>query len=432
MIRARSVGPGLKVRPRAFALLVVAGGLVFGAILFRTPVPLFAALPLVLLPVAVAAGRPAPPGPVDIAWSAEGLGPVLNVTGSLTGRFEAGAADVRLLPPPFPGATLSAPPRLERGPERIGFTFAWTLSVPLIGQLECPQVVWRDPLGLYDQVLDGAGPPLTVERYPPELHRLDSVHLDRTLQLPGEVRSRRIGPSGEFFGIRGAAPDEPLRQINWRASARVGRWLANDFQIDRTGDLLLLLDARPTPLGPVADERLLGVARAGVFGIAESLLRGKVRVGFASFGEFVQAVPLSTGRVHRIRIERAVLETRRSAVAGPPDRCTYGLRRYFRPGTTTLLVSAWEGDAGYHLLPFLRRAGFPSVLVSPSPLPLRRPAASGEPDLEATIVARLEQAERRARLASLWEHGPVVDWNDYWSLDGLVRFLKRPSRRRVS
>ncbi len=421
-----------RVRPRLFFLLGFAGLLAVGAILLRSPVPLLAALPLLVAPLSAAASRPPELGSVALRWEARGLGPELEVAGTLSGGLGSAASTILILPPPVPGGRLVRPPEYVRGPREISFTMAWTLHEPTITVLPPPLVVWRDPLGLLEHPLEGERPGLAIERYPPEVHRLGAIRLDRTLQLPGEVRSQRIGASGEFFGIREAAPDESPRQINWKASGRVGHLLANDFQIDRTGDILLLLDVRPSGLNAAVDEQLLGIARAGLFGIAGALLRGKVRVGFASFGEFVQAVPLSTGRIHRIRIERAVLSSQRSDIAAPPERCTFGLRRYFRPGLTTLLVSAWSGDPGGELLPYLRRSGFPSVLVSPSPLPLDRDPLERAPGEEETIVRRLEGAERRAHLAALWDHGPVIDWTDHWSLEPLVRFLRQPSRRRVA
>ncbi len=432
MSLSRPASGPLRLRPRTIVLLGFVGVLSVGAVLLHSPVPLLAALPLLVVPLAAAAASPGPRVRADLTWEAAGLGPELNLSGVLRGPFGSVAPNVEIVPDRFPGAVLAGPVRVEPGPSSIRFEFSWTLGEPTITRLDPPRVVWRDALGLVEEPLPGDRPGLAVERYPPELHRLGSVRLDRTLQLPGEVRSRRLGSSGEFFGIRDAAPNEPPRQINWRATARTGRLKANDFQLDRTGDLLLLLDVRPTSLGRVVDERLLGIARAGVYGIAESLLRGKVRVGYASFGEFVQGVPLSTGRAHRIRLQQAVLETRRADVAGPPDRCTFGLRRYFRPGLTTLVVSAWQGDAGFELLPYLRRGGYPSILVSPSPLSLGAVGPSEAPPHEERVVRRLERAERRARLAALWEHGPVIDWTEFWSLEGLVRFLRQPSRRRVT
>lgn len=432
---ALSAGIGsLRFLPRTFLLLSFVVVLVGGAVALRNPVPLLAAVPLLLVPVVAAGGRlqGSRSRSTDLTWEAEGAGAELEISGHLSGPFGGEAAGIDLVLPPISGATVTRPARLERAPEGIRFSLGLRLAEPSLSVFDPPAVVHRDPMGLTEEVLPGVRPGLTVERYPPELRRLGAAHLNGTLQLPGETRSHRLGPTGEFFGLRPAGPNESPRRINWRASARVGRLLANDFQVDRTGDILLLLDLRPTAFEREIDERLLGIARAGIYGIAESFLRTKVRVGYAAFGEFLDAVPLSTGRAHRLRIKEAILAGRRSEVAGPPERCTLGLRRYFRPGLTALIVSTVTGDPTFDLLPYLRRSGYPSILVTPSPFGLRTTAEPDEPSFEEVLARRLEQAGRRALLARLWEHGPVIDWADYWSLAGLARFLRQPVRRRVT
>ncbi len=422
-----------RLRPRAVLLIGFAGALVVGGVALRTPVPLLAAIPLLTVALAATWGSRGGTRSTDLTWEAGGLGPSLEIRGRLSGPFARGGEGIDVVVPPVPGATPRGPTRVVRSPEEILFSVDQTLAEPVISVLAPPRVVRHDPLGLAEGPIPGARPTLAVERYPPELTRLGSVRLDRTLHLPGESRSHRIGTSGEFFGVRVAAPGEPPRRINWRASARVGQLLANDYQLDRTGDILLLLDVRPTRFGRDVDERLLAISRAGLYGIAESFLRTKVRVGYARFGEFLEAIPLSTGRVHRIRVKQAVLESRRSEVAGPAERCAFQLRRYFRPGLTTLVISQATGDPGFDLLPYLSRGGFPSILVSPSPLGLRGSREEGsEPSVEEALARRLENAERRSRVAGSWEYGPVIDWTDYWSLAALERFLRQPTRRRVS
>ncbi len=416
---------------RAYLLLGLASLLVALAVALRNPVLLFAALPFLLAPLSAAVNAPRHLTRVDLSWQASGLGSDVELSGTLTGTFGDSIPDLFVALPQAAGTTELRPVRYRRAPGAIRFAVNWRFHEPTIMTLDAPQVVWRDSLGLSERLLDGARPPLPLERYPPELHGLATQRLARTTALPGETRSRRIGASGEFFGLRDALPHEPPRRINWRATARTGRPLANEYLLDRTGDLLLLLDVRPTALGPEYDERLLNVARAALYGMAESFLRSKVRIAYATFGEFVDAVPLSTGRAHRLRLLQAILASRRSEVAGPAERCAFGLRRFFRPGLTTLIVSAWPGDPVADLAPYVRRQGFPVIVLSPSPLPMREGLGALRPEDEE-LARRLERLERRERLATLWTHAPVVDWSDYWSLGALARLMREPPRRRVS
>lgn len=402
--------------------------LVVGVVL-RAAVPIFVALPLFVAPFAAALTGPRQALRADLDWRAEGAASDVRLVGTLRGSPTADLTDV-MLTFPRPGNLVERePPRIVRSRSSVRFELRWRAPFPTTAIADPPTIVWRDPLDLVEREVRGRRAPLVLDRYPPELLRLGAVRLERVLALPGETRSRRVGSAGEFFGIRDAAPTDPPRRINWRATARIGRLLSNEYELDRTGDVLLLLDARPTRLGRATDDVLLGAARAAAIGIAESFAREKARVGYASFGEFVEAFPLASGRGHRLRLREAIRSTRGSSVAGPSERCAATLSRFFPPGVTTILISSLTGDADADLVPYLRRRGYPTIVLSPSPSPV--PAAGvALPPEDERLAARLERLDRRQNLARVWTHAPVVDWEDFWSLGAFIRLLREPGRRR--
>jgi uncharacterized protein (DUF58 family) len=62
-----------------------------------------------------------------------------------------------------------------------------------------------------------------------------------------------LGLGTEFELIRDYQPDDDIRQVNWRATARLGRPMSNQYRLEQDRDLLLLLDAgrlSAAPLGP--------------------------------------------------------------------------------------------------------------------------------------------------------------------------------------
>lgn len=115
---------------------------------------------------------------------------------------------------------------------------------------------------------------------------------------------------------------------------------------------------------------------------------------------------------------------------GPPERFAISVRRFFPPGVFTILVSPLLEEDAVTVLPHLQRRGFPTVVLSPSPLPLL--GLSDVTD-EDRIAARLLRLVRRQRLGDVWRQAPVIDWDDYWSLGSLVQFLRNPAlgRRRA-
>ena len=424
-------GPtGLHWRPRALAVLAAGGLLLLVAIVARDPIPLFVALPLLLAPAAAALGAPRENPKVELRWSEAGAGAEVRVTGTVTSDPTVRPGDL-VVELSLPESLVErSPPTLAVRNGRVEFTTAWWAPEPMIAVVPAPTVVWRDPAGFVERPVEGVSGDLVVTRYPPELLRIGAVRLDRTTVLPGETRSRRIGATGEFFGIRVAQPEDPPRRLNWRASARAGRLLANEYALERTGDVVLLLDARPSELGSVVDERLLSIGRAAVEGIAESFLRVKSRVGIAVYGEFLDVVPLSTGRPHAFRIRNALLRARLAEAPGPSERCAVALRRYFPPGVTTIVFTSLADENARTLVSHVRRRGFHVVVLSPSPLRLL--AGRRLPPEDHELAERLARLVRRSEVARAWQDAPAIDWEEFSSLGGFVEFLRRPSVRRIA
>lgn len=78
----------------------------------------------------------------------------------------------------------------------------------------------------------------------------------------GEGRRRR-GPLGlgtDFESVRDYTPDDDIRQVNWRVTARVARPMSNQYRVDQDRDIVCVVDAgrlmaAPLP-GPEPQTRL--------------------------------------------------------------------------------------------------------------------------------------------------------------------------------
>ncbi len=416
-------------RPATYALFAAAAILFALGIVLKNPVPLFLGLPLLLTPISSALAQPKHTPTATLTWISDGVGGEVHIRGRVTPGPHLPSGEII---PEFqrpPSLVEQRAPELRYDASGISFDLFWETTRPCLLRVPIPQITWRDPIGLVDRPGRLEGSPLSVERFPPELMRIGSPPLRRTILVPGEVRSRATGRAGDFFSIRTAAPTDTPRQINWRATARRGRLLANEFYLERTGDVLLLLDLRPSPLGPERDSPLVSLAAAAAYGIAEAFLDEKARVGLAFFDEFVTALPLASGRTQRYRIREALRRAHPGISGGPEERCAISLRRYFPPGVMTILLSPLADEAAANLIPHLRLRGFPVIVLSPSPLPIlfERDGRSAPID---PIAARLMRLVRRSRIGEVWQDAPVVDWDNYWSLTGFVDLMSAPVRHR--
>jgi uncharacterized protein (DUF58 family) len=412
---------------RPAALLLIGVGIAFSAaaLIGRAPQLLFAALPLFLAPVAAWSALGEDPGPMRLAWHADVAGRDVVLEGELSASAGRPGPGLDLRCDPIPGVRSLEAPWFVREDRRVRFRLHWQAVHPLLARVAVPETFVGEPLGLARRTVEVAGDPLTIGCYPPEASRIGHIPVRRTTTLPGETPAAALGRSGDFFGVRPAGPGDEARQINPRASARLGRLCVNEFRPERSGDLVIVIDARPTSLGPASDRALLAMARAGALGLAHGFLDAKHRVGLAVFGEYLETVPLGTGRHQRWQIEALLARTEIAELGGPAERLAVSMRRSFPPGVPTLLVCPLVDEESFLVLPHLRRRGFPAVVLSPSPIPLIASALQG--DAEERLLMRLLRLVRRNQVARAWREAPTLDWEEYWHLEGLRGLLRAGS-----
>jgi uncharacterized protein (DUF58 family) len=113
----------------------------------------------------------------------------------------------------------------------------------------------RGPLGLVTRDRDGT-PEAEVRAYPDvaTARRLALAVRQGRFREPGRRSRGPLGLGTEFEAVRDHAPDDDLRHLNWRASARLGRPMTNTFRVEQERDVVCVLDtgrlmAAPLPGG---------------------------------------------------------------------------------------------------------------------------------------------------------------------------------------
>jgi len=103
---------------------------------------------------------------------------------------------------------------------------------------------WTGPLGFAATTqLYGEGTSLQVL---PQVHlaRDTQLHIDHLLHSrAGTMRHQRMGQSSNFLGLRPYQPGDPVRHIDWKATARRGRPVRREFELSQNQRLVVLLDA---------------------------------------------------------------------------------------------------------------------------------------------------------------------------------------------
>ncbi|HUR22458.1 MAG TPA: DUF58 domain-containing protein [Acidimicrobiales bacterium] len=156
-----------------------------------------------------------------------------------------------------------------------------------------PAVRATGPLGLgrWDH---NAGPDEEVLVYPdlPAARRLVLAVRQGRFRDQGRLSRGPLGLGTDFELVRDYVPDDDVRQVNWRATARMDRPMSNQYRVDQDRDVVCLVDAGRLMASPIGDRTRLDAALDGVTAVAMVADEVGDRCGAIAFDATVlRAVP---------------------------------------------------------------------------------------------------------------------------------------------
>jgi uncharacterized protein (DUF58 family) len=229
----------------------------------------------------------------------------------------------------------------------------------------------RDPLGLiaWESTAE-TRPQLRV--YPREDVLRRALQPVETQVYTGNEVARVKGEGIEFADIRAWTAGDPVKRINWRASARRGELLVNESHPERNTDVILFLDSFAEARR--GHEGTLDQAVRATATLADAYAKRRDRIGLIGFGGILRWLVPGTGLVQLYRIVDALLDTqivlsyywkeldvipRRTL---PPNALVIGLSPLLDPRSVGALLD-------------LRARGFDLAVIDVSPVPFTpRPA----------------------------------------------------------
>lgn len=274
----------------------------------------------------------------------------------------------------------------------------------------------RSPLGIVERRRSFDAPvPLRVL---PDLSALDRSGdlVARTKLLESGLRRlRRRGMGGEFSSLREYGPDDSFRAIDWKASARRGKAMVATYEVERSQQIAVVLDAGRLMTPRLGDRRKLDYAVSAALAIAAMARLAADRVGVFAFA----ATPLArvlpgTGTAHAAKMTDVLSDLEPRFEESDYERAVVDLDRTLRRRSLIVLFtdlfdpvasSAVLGAVGL-LVP---RHLVLVVLMNDAAITaaLRRTPARADDAYRAAVAATL--ADERARaVASLRNRGVLV------------------------
>ncbi len=172
-------------------------------------------------------------------------------------------------------------------------------------QLDATVTAQRRGRHVLPAVATRATGPLKLARWdhtiaePTELRVFPDLHTARRLALAvargrfrdqGNTARGPLGLGTEFELIRDYEPDDDIRQVNWRATARLGRPMSNQYRLEQDRDLILLIDAGRLSTAPLGAATILDAELDAAVALAFVADELGDRTGAVAFDDEVRVV----------------------------------------------------------------------------------------------------------------------------------------------
>jgi uncharacterized protein (DUF58 family) len=265
----------------------------------------------------------------------------------------------------------------------------------------------------------------------PRLESLPPISIQprKTHTAVGPVKARVAGLGIEFFGCRTYAPGDDIRRVNWRAFAKHGRPLVNEYEDERMTDVIIVLDVRVTAHVRSGVESTFEPSCRAAASLAAHSIRQGNRVGFLMYGQTVDWIHPAGGRFHLDKILGAIARARPARSFAFEDLSSLPLQM-LPSGCQILIVSPLSRVGDALVAAKLRARGCSVLVFYADSVELERDAQPQDAALELAVRARrLEMATDFRLMESLGVH--VVPWSVRQPLSVAIRAarLDRAARR---
>ncbi|NHJ31498.1 MAG: DUF58 domain-containing protein [Asgard group archaeon] len=152
----------------------------------------------------------------------------------------------------------------------------------------------------------------------------------------GPFHSKLKGEGLDFSGVREYMHSDSLGRINWPATAKYGQLFTNEYELFRTADLLLVLDATEKSASVLEDQI------KAVLSLSEHFLKYKCRVGLMIIKDAVNRFNLSSSRQQLIKFTEELIDVQATKVESfniLEKRIKTNINQYFPMNCLTIIIT---------------------------------------------------------------------------------------------
>jgi uncharacterized protein (DUF58 family) len=151
-----------------------------------------------------------------------------------------------------------------------------------------------------------------VKVYPSfiQMKKYDFLAIDNRLSLAGLKKIRRIGQTMEFEQIRDYVVGDDARNVNWKATAKLGALMVNQFQDEKMQPVYNIIDTSRVMKMPFKGLKLVDYAINAALAFSNVALKKNDKVGLLDFSHKVgNYLPASAKKTYLNNILDALYNT---------------------------------------------------------------------------------------------------------------------------
>ena len=387
---------------KTLAYLTIAYAFIFLALLFRASWLTVFVLPIAVLIFASSKLPKLQPFPITVTRRIHPLRSMgdedVDVTLTVTNKSSHPIENLQLednLPDELKVTSGTSRLMLSLRPGEVA-AFSYKLSRPKRGthELGPTQISFTDNLQLRSVInrLSNIDQFLVL----PKMEKLGTIDLKgrRVGPWPGLVPSRRMGIGTEFFEISPYVPGDDLRRVNWKASARSGKLVTNEFEGEQVVDILVVLDCSEDVMSDLFDYDALEFQVEFAASICSQLIMQGNRVGLSIYGAVRTWVDLAFGKRQLLKMLDSLAIVKPGAATLPIRYVVESVIASILPArSVVLLISPMISAAVPEMIEGITMKGYTTICFTPS-------AETDPRDLNdsSRIARRIFAIERKLRI----------------------------------
>lgn len=255
----------------------------------------------------------------------------------------------------------------------------------------------------------------------PRVEKIGTVDLKakRVGPWPGQVPFRSVGAGTEFYELRMYNAQDELRRINWKASARMGRLVTNEYESEHVTDVLVVLDCTEGVVSSLFDFDLLEFQLSLAASLCSQFLLQGNRVGLAVYGAVRAWGDPAFGKRQLLKILDNLAMVKAGRAQVPMNYAVESVVVSLVPSKTMIVfISPLLNDEIADVISNLALNGYVSLCLSPTMI-----AARGR-DSNA-LAKRILSAQRRANAIRVGAAATMIEFSPNLSLKSSLRRRNR-------